>query len=1005
MRFNNKGRITGGWKNFVKTTFLGVAAILFVLHAYSFSYAAVKKRVLLVSSYHPAFPTFFQQIDGIKDRFSGEDIYLDIEFMDSKRFPGSVSRGQFIELLASKLSRTEPYDAVMTADDNALVFALEQQKNLFKDTPIVFFGINNRLLAQQQNDNPLVTGIVEAVSMKDTIELISRLQPETKKVIAIVDGTPSGQGDLTKFHQIAEHVDTVELSEISLTRLTWQELAKTLQNVSSDSALLLLSAYKDKNNVTMEFQDSLNFIKDHRAGSIYHLWYHGIGSGVVGGKVISQYEQGNVAAKVVLNVLNGAAVEQITVTEDSPNRYVFDFHLLQKYQIPISRLPAESIVLNQPSSFYKEFKHIIWGITCGFVVLLLALFFSMLNIVRRKNVERQLRAGEEKYRSLIEGTSDAVISIDSHGSVVSWNTGATNMFGFSPGEIVGKHIGAITPKELRGQQRKMLEKVRATDDHQRYKTFRLTKDGTKVPVDILLHRKCDADGTVIGTSAFIRDITEQHNIEKALRASEMKFSKAFQSAPLLMTISAVEDGVYLDVNDAFTQTTGYRREKAIGTSSVELGFINVQARDQIKQEMINKGYVHDLELELKKADGSGLCCLYSGEFIEVGGTNRLLSIATDITARRKLEKDLLQSQKMEAIGTLAGGIAHDFNNILAAMIGYTEIALEERHPAANRARHLNKVLDAGERAKGLVRQILTFSRQSSTEKVRIQSADRVQEALKILRPSLPSTIEISTDIDPEAGVLFMGATQLNQIVMNLCTNAFHAMEKKGGKLSVSLKRATVDSTGYVQLSVSDTGAGIDPGTKKRIFEPYFTTKETGKGTGMGLAIVHGLVTSYKGFVSIDSELGKGTTVHVYLPASQGRVDGNSEAVCAVPTGNESILFVDDEELITTMGKTMLERLGYRVTASTSSCEALETFRNEPDQFDLVITDQTMPKITGVELAQRMMQIRPDIPIILCTGYSAITSETEAKLLGIKAFAYKPLVKKQLAGLLRSVLDS
>lgn len=383
--------------------------------------------------------------------------------------------------------------------------------------------------------------------------------------------------------------------------------------------------------------------------------------------------------------------------------------------------------------------------------------------------------------------------------------------------------------------------------------------------------------------------------------------------------------------------------------------------------------------------------------------------------RKKLQNHLQQAQKMETIGTLAGGIAHDFNNILTAILGYAEMAREDSPADAAVIHDIDQILKAGHRAKELVKQILAFSRQADADKIRIQPATVIKEALKLLRASLPTTIAIEQDIDSDVGVILADPTHLHQIMMNLCTNAFHAMEMAGGTLTVALARKEItpeDLSGvspihqgiFVQLSIKDTGVGIAPEIKNRIFDPFFTTKEVGKGTGMGLSMVHGIVRSYGGSIVCESVVGEGTVLHVTLPILEAEASRENDVIEQIPRGNERILLVDDEELLVEMTKSMLERLGYRVIAMRNSLEALTTFQNQPDAFDMIITDQTMPGMTGIDLARSILRIQPAQPIILCTGYSSIISEVDAKLLGIKGFAMKPLVKKELANLIRKILD-
>ena len=387
--------------------------------------------------------------------------------------------------------------------------------------------------------------------------------------------------------------------------------------------------------------------------------------------------------------------------------------------------------------------------------------------------------------------------------------------------------------------------------------------------------------------------------------------------------------------------------------------------------------------------------------------------------KRELEAQLQQAQKMEAIGTLAGGITHDFNNILAAIIGYTELAMLDIPEGGKAKQSLKEVQKAGNRAKDLVNQILAFSRQSKKELLLVQIRPIVQEALKLLRASLPTTIEIrqKLEIPPEQGTVEADPTKLHQVLMNLCTNAAHAMRENGGILEVSLtkvdmyadaaaRHTDIRPGSYLKLTVSDTGHGMTPEVRERIFDPYFTTKEKGEGTGLGLSVVHGIVKDHRGDITVESELGKGTTVYILLP----RIDHAKEAAVEpesrlgrIPNGHEHILFIDDEQALVDLGKQMLELLGYEVITRTSSIEALELFQAQPNKFDLVITDMTMPNMTGEKLAKELMRIRPNIPIILCTGFSEQITEKESKEIGIREFAMKPLVMRDLAKSIRKVL--
>ena len=386
----------------------------------------------------------------------------------------------------------------------------------------------------------------------------------------------------------------------------------------------------------------------------------------------------------------------------------------------------------------------------------------------------------------------------------------------------------------------------------------------------------------------------------------------------------------------------------------------------------------------------------------------------DITERKELEHRLQQSQKLESIGNLAGGIAHDFNNILSSIIGFTELALDDAVKGTPQEENLQEVFTAGKRARDLVKQILAFARQSDEERKPIRMDSVAKEVLMLIRSTIPATIEIKEDLDCQS--LIMGnPSQVHQLYMNLCTNAAQAMEDIGGILEIALKDMEINEQSklplselkpgsYIRLTVSDTGPGISADIIGHIFEPYFTTKGIGKGTGMGLALVHGIAESYGGKITVESELGTGTVFSIYLPITKKREDYQLYTKKSLPFGTERILFVDDELPIAKMGSRILERLGYQVTIRTSSIEALELFRTKSDDFDLVITDMTMPNMTGDELAIQLIAFRSDIPIILCTGYSIKITEKEAAKIGIKAFAYKPVVTADLAKIVRQVLD-
>ena len=505
------------------------------------------------------------------------------------------------------------------------------------------------------------------------------------------------------------------------------------------------------------------------------------------------------------------------------------------------------------------------------------------------------------------------------------------------------------------------------------------------------------------------------------------------------TLAIDKEGRIIIWNKAIEKMTGIAAEEMVGKGNhaYTIPFYG-EARQQLMDLIFGEQQQVELQYPSVSREGDTLStevfcnALYGnqGAWIfakagplhdQAGNVIGAIESIRDISERKQAEEEqkklqalLHQSQKMESIGTLAGGIAHDFNNILGIVIGYAEMAEDDAPAGSVLANNISQILNAGFRAKELVKQILDFSRQTETERIPLRPAAIIKEGIKLLRSSLPMTIAIDQDIDPDSGLILADPTQIHQILMNLCTNAFHAMEDTGGTLGISLKKSSLSKEGllselcvqegdFVRLSISDTGSGISPEIRERMFDPFFTTKDVGKGTGMGLAIIHGIVKNSGGFISCHSQPGEGTIFHVYLPVISDTDLPQNIAEDPMLRGNERILFIDDEEMLLAMGRSMLEALGYRVTAKANSIDALAIFEDHPEDFDLIVTDQTMPGMTGVDMARRMLQIRPDVPIILCTGYSKLISEDSAKAMGIKGFAMKPLAKKDIVELTIKVM--
>jgi PAS domain S-box-containing protein len=513
----------------------------------------------------------------------------------------------------------------------------------------------------------------------------------------------------------------------------------------------------------------------------------------------------------------------------------------------------------------------------------------------------------------------------------------------------------------------------------------------------------------------------EHKVEERsaqLEAVEKRYRTLFEESLDVVFVSTPQ-GAIIDINPAGVELFGFSsKEELLSLKSFKSLYGSTKEHKTFRETIEKNGYVKDYDLVFRRKNGEPVSTRITATLVR-DEKNKIIAhrgIIRDITRQKELEQQLVQAQKMEAIGTLAGGIAHDFNNILGVIVGYTELSLDDLEKGSLLHHNISHVLTAAERASGLVKQILAFSRQSERKRIPIKLSTTIEEVLRLLRSSLPATIEIRRDIRVQSGQVMADPTQVHQVMMNLCANAAHAMGKQGGILEVGLFEAYLDPESakryhdiqpgnYLRLTVSDTGHGISEVVMKRIFEPYFTTKKTGEGTGMGLAVIHGIVKSHGGDITVYSEPGQGTVFNILLPRLESNIDRQEKvADDGNLSGTERILLVDDEDALARVGARMLERLGYRVTAVTEAESALQTFRSKPGLFDLVVTDLTMPRMTGIELARELKNLQPGVPIILCSGFSTIASRERLRTYGIDDFVMKPIIRNDLARVIRSLLD-
>ena len=663
------------------------------------------------------------------------------------------------------------------------------------------------------------------------------------------------------------------------------------------------------------------------------------------------------------------------------------------------------------------------GILGGLSVLGVLLARNIIQFVEdQKTAQQTIKESEEKYRSFIENAPVAMYTLNTKGEFTYGNRKLLEITGYKTEDWLNKLFHPIVhPEDLDFVIKRIQNRFEGKGAAEPYEIRIFHSSGEIMWVKIISVSIYDTDEMgmkkLIGMQSFIEDITGRKLTEEALRESEERFRELAELLPeTIFEMDATGNLTFVN-RKAYEHFRYTQQDFDQGLSGLDMVVPEDRHRAMENIAKILGGeHVGLKEYQALRKDGTTFPALFhSAAVLHEGKPAGMRGFIIDISEKKHLEAQLLQSQKMEAIGTLAGGIAHDFNNILSPIMTHTEMALMDLPEDSPLQFSLREVIKASERARDLVKQILAFSRQTDQEPMPLKLGLIIKDALKLLRSSIPTTIEIQQKIITESDAILADPTQMHQVIMNLCTNAFHAMREKGGLLEVSLTDEYVDSESvkhlpnlnpgsYLKLSVRDTGQGMEPDVIEKIFEPYFTTKDKGVGTGLGMAVVLGIVQDHGGSIHVQSEPGKGTTFDVFLPKIDLDIAEKDVSREQIPTGNERILLVDDEAAIVNVEKQMFKRLGYEVATRTSSIEALELFRSQPDRFDAVITDMTMPNMTGVELSKEIMSIRPDIPVILCTGFSERIDEKMALELGVKAFMMKPIVMSEMANTIRRVLD-
>jgi PAS domain S-box-containing protein len=1094
-----------------------------------------KINILYLNSYHNGYQWSDSIFDGVRDTFrqSGKNIYLQIEYMDSKRFSGKKINDILHNYYKFKF-RTTHFDLIVTSDNNAYEFMSEHGDELFPNVPIVFCGIND-VEAGAVPMRSRMTGLLEEFDVPSNIEMALKFHPGKRRLVVIGDRSLTGVAIANQvraqLHLLPPGIQVEFLDDFTL-----EELISKVRFAAGDSIFFFIPFYKDVGEAVYSAQDLLKIVWEQTGAPLYGAWEFLLGHGLVGGKLISGYAHGQAAAKMGLRILDGASPADIpiSVSPDEPPK--FDYRVLMRLGINRKLLPEGSILINEPSPFYSINRHQFWTIIISLVILSMVLVLLVINILERKQIEVRIKNQLSFLRTLMDTLPVPIYFTDRSGAIAGINRSFENWFG-----VNWQQDRAFASQELAVADSRfspMLDTRMDSFDSQ-------IQHGDGTLRSVVLHKATysDAQGDNAGIVGVIYDISDRKKAEDDLRAAEEKYRTIFENSALGI-FQTTPDGSWIVANPALARMLGYASPEDLTDANPNIASLYYQHSDRervVELYQQNRGSI-EFEVLFRRRDGAVITanlnaravrgsdddfCHFEG-FVEditdrkaaelalaaseamlqlvldtipqlvhwkdkrlrIIGANRnflthvgetelsavlgktyaevltnqeeiervaeldrrvirlnepcyrmrmetrnaagermwllvnkvplygahgdvvgILSTAEDITQTMSLEKQLLQSQKMEAIGTLAGGIAHDFNNILTSIMNSTELAMEDIEEYSIAWKDLERCLKAAARGSGLIKQILTFSRPTQEGFVPTDLREVVSEAVALIRVSMPRNITVESGVEKDLPLCLADPTQVHQIVMNLATNAFQALGSRGGTIRISLGRLILEREepqwgnlvpgAYSLLSIEDNGPGIAESIQDKIYDPFFTTKGKGEGTGLGLAVVHGIVRNHGGGIRLTSAPGK-TRFDILLPTMNDFCLLPGECDSDVAEGTEHVAFIEDDEDQLQLIPRVLAQLGYTVHPFHTATEAIEVICGGLE-LDLVITDFDMPGMTGIDVAVALEECRPELPVIMVSGRKR-AAEFSSLAGNIRFFVSKPYNKNMLGRAIRDVMD-
>jgi PAS domain S-box-containing protein len=943
------------------------------------------------------------------------NIDLYIEYMDTKiRYNQKVEKHLFA-IYAHKY-RNVNFDVIIVSDNNGFAFYRKFHNELFPGVPAIFCGVND-FNPQSIKDMAQITGVVESFDIKENLELAQKFHPERKRFVVIENNSTTSKLIKSQILKAFKKM-TVTPSYEFLEAISLDQLTRDAKAMADDSVFYVIPFYMDDRKGRYTANEIVSAVWKSTGAPLYSNWKFMVGSGVVGGKMIDGFRHGVAAARMAVSVLEGKSPMEIPIVKPNDELLIFDNLIMDKFGIESDDLPQGSTIINRTVYFFEVDRQVFWFLVTGAVMVTVTLVFLIFNISRRKVAEGKLKDQLTFVRQLMNTIPIPIYFRNASGKFAGVNLSFEKWFNMDREQIVNTEASELEntgPGQLMDDVDRDL--LTRTGIKSYEKRINLNGQGTR---DVILHKASytNTKDEIVGIVGAIHDITNRKLTEEELRESQQMLQLVLDNIP--QHVHWKDKNLrYIGANRSFGNFHGLKNLAMVADKTdmdlmkdKEVARLSMQT-DRTVVEQGQGAYHMRWTIRRNEKDNVWLRVNRVPLHDQAGEVVGVLSTAEDITENVMLQNKLVETTKMEAIGTLAGGIAHDFNNILTSIINSTELAIEDVPNDTLAANDLLRSLKAARRGSRLVNQMLTFSRADTGGFRPTRISEVVEEAVNLIEASLPGNIQIKTAIVTEAGICEADPTQIHQVVMNLCTNAFQALKPRGGVLSINLGQVEIDKKEavaldvapgrYIQLVISDNGPGIDPDIQDKIFDPFFTTKRQGEGTGLGLAVVHGIVKGHNGAIRVESTAHQATAFEIYMPLLTAASAALPHEDPMIFGGSETILFVEDDADQLELIPRVLSQLGYNVLACADGRKACRYVTDHRHDLDLIITDYDMPEMTGLQLAEEVARHQPETPVIVVTGRRP-PEGMETKSLNIKKLIRKPYDKDIISKAIREVLD-